>query len=85
MLNISWKFANAVIPSCKEGILNWKLACRVQKRSRLHCSEPEANFALHVVFEEDLEICINNPISAKFSYNATSTVKGIAYSQLKLP
>ena len=52
---------------------------RVQKQSRLHGSEPEENFAIYVVFEEDFEICINNPVSAKLSYNATSTVKGIAY------
>ena len=50
---------------------------RVQKKSRLHGSEPEENFALHVKFEEDFEICINNPVSAKHSYNVTSTVKGI--------
>ena len=54
---------------------------RVQKKSRLHGSEPEENFAFYDVFEEDFEICIDNPISAKFSYNATSTVKGIAYLQ----
>ena len=53
--------------------------------SRLHGSEPEENFALYVVFEEDFEICIDNPVSAKFSYYATSTVKGIAHLQLKLP
>ena len=54
---------------------------RVQKKSRLHGSEPEENFAFYDVFEEDFEICIDNPISTKFSYNATSTVKGIAYLQ----
>ena len=58
---------------------------RVQKKSRLHGSEPEENFALHAVFEEGIEICINNPVSAKFLYNATSTVKGIAHLQYKLP
>ena len=49
------------------------------EKSRLHGSEPEGNLAPYVVFEEDFAICINNPISAKLSYNATSTVKGIAY------
>ena len=54
---------------------------RVQKKSRLHGSEPEENFALHDVFEEGFGICINNPLSAKFLYKATSTVKGIANLQ----
>ena len=54
---------------------------RVQKKSRLHGSEPEENFTLYDVFEEGFEICINNPVSAKFLYNATSSVKGIAYLQ----
>ena len=54
---------------------------RVQKKSRLHGSEPEENFALYDVFEEGFEVCINNPVSAKFLYNATSTVKGIAHLQ----
>ena len=58
---------------------------RVQKKSRLHGSEPEDNFALYVVFEEDYEIYIDKPVSPKLSYNATSTVKGIAHLQLKLP
>ena len=58
---------------------------RVQKKSRLHGSEPEENFALYDVFEEGFEIRINNPVSAKFLYNATSTVKGIAHLQEKLP
>ena len=58
---------------------------RVQKKSRLHGSEPEENFALYVVFEEGFEICIDNPVSAKFSYYATSTVKGLAHLKLKLP
>ena len=49
-----------------------------QKKSRLHGSEPEEDFAFYVVFEEGLVICFNNPISAKFSVNMTSTVKGIA-------
>ena len=57
---------------------------RVQKQSRLHGSEPEENFPLYDVFEEGFEICIDNPVSAKFSYYATSTVKGIAHLQLKL-
>ena len=48
-------------------------------KSRLHGSEPEENFALYDVFEEGFEICINNPVSAKFLYNATLTVKGIAH------
>ena len=61
------------------------LNLRVQKKSRLHGSEPEENFALYVVFEEGFEICTDNPVSAKFSYYATSTVKGIAHLQLKLP
>ena len=52
---------------------------------RLHGSEPEENFPLYVVFEEGFEICIDNPVSAKFSYYATSTVKGISHLQLKLP
>ena len=44
---------------------------------RLHGSEQEEGFALYIVFEEGLVICINNPVSAKFSVNAISTVKGI--------
>ena len=58
---------------------------RVQKKSQLHGSEPEENFTLHDVYEEGFEICINNPVSANFLYKATSTVKGIAYLQKKLP
>ena len=54
---------------------------RVQKKSRLHGYEPEENFALYDVFEEGFEICINNPMSAKFLCKATSTVKGIAHLQ----
>ena len=54
---------------------------RVQKKSRLHGSEPEENRAFYVVFEEGFEICIDNPVSAKFSYYATSTMKGIAHLQ----
>ena len=61
------------------------LLTRVRKKSRLHGSEPEENFTLYVVFEEGFQICIDNPVSAKFSYYATSTVKGIAHLQLKLP
>ena len=56
------------------------LRSRVQKKSRLHGSEPEENFALYDVFEEGSEICINNPVSAVL-YNATSTVKGITHLQ----
>ena len=37
---------------------------RIQKKSRLHGSEPEEGFAFYVVFEEGLVICINNPVSA---------------------
>ena len=55
--------------------------CRVQKKSRFHGSEPEENSALYDVFEEGFEICINNPVSAKFLYKATSTVKGITHIQ----
>ena len=58
---------------------------RVQKKSRLHGSEPEENFALYDVFEEGFEICIDNPVSAKFSYYATPTVESIHHLQLKLP
>ena len=58
-----------------------ELIPRVQKKSRLHGSEPEENFARHDVFEEGFELCINNPLSAKFLYKATSTVKGIASLQ----
>ena len=54
---------------------------RVQKKSRLHVSEPKDNFPLYDVFEEGFEICINSPVSAKFLYNATSTVKGITHLQ----
>ena len=54
---------------------------KVQKNSRLHDSEPEENFALYDVLEEGFEICINNPVLAKFLYNATSTAKGIAHLQ----
>ena len=56
---------------------------RVQKKSRLHGSEPEEDFVFYVVFEEGLAICIHNPISAKFSVNATSTVKGHSRSTLQ--
>ena len=51
------------------------------EKSRLHGSEPEENFALYDVFEEGSGICINNPVSAKFLYNTTSSVKGIANLQ----
>ena len=61
------------------------LFIRVQKKSRLHGYELEKNFALYDVFEEGFGICINNPVSAKFLYNVTSSVKGIAHIQLKLP
>ena len=54
---------------------------RVQKKSRLHGSEPEECSAFYVVLEEGLVICINNPVSAKFSVNVTMTVKGIALLQ----
>ena len=54
---------------------------RVQKKSRLHGSEPEENFAFYVVFEEGLVICINNPVSAKFSSHRATTVKDIALPQ----
>ena len=50
---------------------------RIQKKSRLHGSEPEEEFAFYVIVEEGLAICINSPVSAKFSVNVTSTVKGI--------
>ena len=50
---------------------------RIQKKSRLHGSEPEEDIAFCVVFEEGLVICINNPVSAKFSV-VISTVKDIA-------
>ena len=62
-------------------MLMMMMIIRVQKESRLHGSEPEENFALYDVFEEGFEICINNPVSAKFLYNAKSTVKGIAHLQ----
>ena len=39
------------------------------------------NFALYDIFEEGFEIFINNPVSAMFLYNATSTMKGIAHLQ----
>ena len=64
----------------KNHALNY-ITSRVQKKSRLHGSEQEENFALYDVFEEGFEICINNPVSGKFLYNATSTVKGIAHLQ----
>ena len=48
----------------------------VQKKSRLHGSEPEEDFAFYVVFEKGTGI--NNPVSAKFSINVKSTVKGRA-------
>ena len=35
-------------------------------KSRLHGSELEEDFAIYVVFEECLVVCINNPVSAKF-------------------
>ena len=37
------------------------------EKSRLHGSEPEEDFAFRVTFEEGLVICINSPVSAKFS------------------
>ena len=52
------------------------LSNRIQKKSRFHDSEPEEDFAFYVVFEEGLVICINNPVSIKFSVNVTSTLKG---------
>ena len=51
---------------------------RIQKKSLFHGSEPEEDFAFYIVFEEGLVICINNPVSAKFSVNVKSTVKDIA-------
>ena len=48
---------------------------RVQKKSRLHGSEQEENFALYVVFEEAFEICIDNPVPAKISYYTQSEVQ----------
>ena len=57
---------------------------RVQKKSRLRGSEPEED-ALYVVFQEGFVICINNPVSAKFSVHVTSTVKRIPLLQLKFP
>ena len=54
----------AQLRGCAAGSLKSK----VQKKSRLHCSEPEENFALYDVFEEGFEICIKNPVSAKFLY-----------------
>ena len=62
-------------------VLSLSPTSRVQKKSRLNGSEPEENFALYDVFEEGCEICINNSVSAKFLYNATSNVKGIAHLQ----
>ena len=56
-------------------------AFRVQKKSRFHGSELEEDFAVYVVFEEGLVMCINNPVSTKFSINVKSTVKGIALLQ----
>ena len=58
------------------------LLLRVQKKSRLHGSEPEEDFAFCVVFEEGLVIFINNPFSTKFSI-VTSAVKRIVLLQLK--
>ena len=54
---------------------------RVQKKSRLHGCEPEEDFAFYVTFEEGFVIFINNPVSAKFSVNVTSTVTGRALPQ----
>ena len=64
-----------------EDLYAWVLCSRVQKKSRLHGCEPEEEFAFYVVFEEGLVIFINNPVSAKFSVNATWAVKGIALLQ----
>ena len=58
---------------------------RVQKKSRLHGSETEEDFAFYVIFEEGLVICINNPDSAKFSVHRALTVKSIALLQFKFP
>ena len=65
----------------EQGVMTqWNVSViRVQKKLRLQGSEPEENFALYDVFEEGFEICIYNPVSAKFLYNATSTVNGIAH------
>ena len=79
-----WSFFNKM-PRLQPQFLAKHASFRVQKKSRLHGSEPEENFTLYVVFEEGFEICIDNPVSANFSYYAKSTVKGIAHLQLKLP
>ena len=50
----------------------------VQKKSRLHGSELEEDFAFYAVFEKGLVTCINNPVPSKFSINVKSTVKCIA-------
>ena len=55
---------------------------RVQKKSRLHGSEPEEDFAFYVIFEEGLVIFINNPSSAKFSI-VTPAVKRTVLLQFK--
>ena len=47
-------------------LYNKRPGVRVQKKSRLHGSEPKENSALYDVFEGGSEICINNPVSAKF-------------------
>ena len=53
-------------PFCKKPLYK-EPTCRVQKKSRLHGSEPEEDFAFYVIFEEGLVMCINNPVSVKFS------------------
>ena len=48
------------------------------EKSLLHCSEREEDFGFCVMVEEDLVICMENPISAKFSINVTLTLNSIA-------
>ena len=69
-------------PGSKKFYYEKRFVCiRVQKKSQLHGCEPEEDFAFYVVFEEGLVICVKNPVSAEFSANAKSIVKGIALLQ----
>ena len=66
-----------IFPASHVLLPNLTLFKRVQKKLRLHGSEPEEDLAFYVVFQEGLVICTNNPVSAKFSV-MISTVKDIA-------
>ena len=84
LLSVCFASLNIITPFCPTK--NSHFLCKlleqaVQKKSRLRGSEPEEDFAVYIVFEEGLVMCINNPVSAKFSSNLKLTMKGIALLQ----